>query len=66
VLGAERLCVTVNLAGEWRRPAPHTAPVEPLYRHGPSGAERHSLLCARRWRRLYMLRQPTQNTWLLT
>jgi len=43
VLGAERLCVTVNLAGEWRTPAPHTAPVAPLYRYGPSGAERGAL-----------------------
>lgn len=42
-LGAEQLCVTVNLAGEWRTPAPHSGPVVPVYRHGPSGAERGAL-----------------------
>lgn len=42
-LGAERLCVTVNLAGEWRTPAAHAAPVELLYRHGPHGSERGAL-----------------------
>jgi glycosidase len=43
VLGAERLCVTVNLAGEWRRPAAHPAPVELLYRHDPIGSEHDAL-----------------------
>ena len=42
-LGAERLCVTVNLAGERRRPAAHEAPVELLYRHGPVPAEHGAL-----------------------
>lgn len=31
----ERICVTVNLAGERRAPAAHAEPTAPLYRHGP-------------------------------
>lgn len=43
VLGAERLCVTVNLTDEWRTPAAHAAPVELVYRHGPVGSEHNAL-----------------------
>ena len=43
VLGAERLCVTVNLGDEWRTPAAHLAPVELMYRHGPVGSGHNAL-----------------------
>lgn len=43
LLGAERLCITVNLAGEWRTPDDHTVSVEPLYRHGPIATEQGTL-----------------------
>ena len=43
VLGAERLCVTINLADEWRTPAAHAAPVELLYHHGPIEFEHDAL-----------------------
>jgi len=41
--GNERLCVTVNLAGEQCTPAAHEAPVELLYRHSPIGSEHNAL-----------------------
>lgn len=43
VLGAERICITVNLADEWRTPAAHVASVELLYQHGPIGSEHNAL-----------------------